>query len=131
MLSNQELFDKVVRHLVAQGAPSHGETEGCMYLNQDGLKCAAGCLISEDIARILDKEKESAWARVTIKFRTLKDVGSVSFIGSLQMAHDSQEAEWRSVWYSKMKRIAAREVPALTTSVLDELATPAWLAYYV
>jgi len=128
MLSNQEIFDKVVRHLVGQGEPSRYGT-ACKYLNLDGLKCAAGCLISEDLAKKLDKEEDASWSKVTRKFPTLQEIGSVSFIESLQVAHDTQELAWRSAWYASMKRIAVNEVPVLDTSVLDELATPAWRNY--
>lgn len=43
----QEVFDQVVVHLITQGRPSK-EGGFCTYLNKEGLKCAAGCLISKE-----------------------------------------------------------------------------------
>ena len=48
MLSDQELFDKVVNHLRVQGCKAL-ENEHCKYRTASGLKCAAGCLIPDDM----------------------------------------------------------------------------------
>lgn len=61
-MKTQEMFDKVVTHLLTQKARSLGpgptgamwamlmQSGGstCLYRNDEGLKCAAGCLIPED-----------------------------------------------------------------------------------
>ena len=52
MYTNQEAFDKVVRHLVAQGRPAINANGSCAYLSEDGRKCAAGCLIPEDVINL-------------------------------------------------------------------------------
>ena len=50
--TEQQVFDQVVAHLRKQGAKAKGSTGGfstsCVYRNDAGLKCAAGCLIGDD-----------------------------------------------------------------------------------
>lgn len=45
MSKKQEIFDKIVTHLRAQGCRAVRETGDCAYLAPDGKRCAAGCLI--------------------------------------------------------------------------------------
>ena len=41
----QEIYNKVKAHLLAQGEPARTRPMGrCVYLNDHGLKCAAGVL---------------------------------------------------------------------------------------
>jgi hypothetical protein len=47
-MTNQEVFDTVVTHLLAQGVKSESET-GCMYRGPHNLKCAVGCLIPDEL----------------------------------------------------------------------------------
>lgn len=55
MLSNQEVFDKVAIHLLTQGQKSailskeEGGLDSCLYHSADGLKCAVGCLIPDNL----------------------------------------------------------------------------------
>ena len=47
----QAIFDKVGTHLLTQNKRALDTSNGgdrCMYINPEGLKCAAGCLIPED-----------------------------------------------------------------------------------
>lgn len=43
----QEIFDTVTNHLLEQNCKSVAETGQCSYRTPTGLKCAAGCLISD------------------------------------------------------------------------------------
>lgn len=54
-MNQQEIFDKVATHLIAQGeqslgywAAKAGSGQGCAYRGVDGTMCAAGCLIPDD-----------------------------------------------------------------------------------
>ncbi len=49
-MTNQEVFDKVARHLLTQGkrAVSASQPGKCQYRGADGLKCAVGCLIQDE-----------------------------------------------------------------------------------
>lgn len=48
MMTKQETFDFVVQHLYRQGRPAD-DGYYCAYRTKDGLKCAAGCLIPDDM----------------------------------------------------------------------------------
>jgi hypothetical protein len=49
MMTNQELFDKVTRHLLTQNAQATRASDGiCCYRTDDGKKCAAGSLIDDE-----------------------------------------------------------------------------------
>lgn len=41
----QEVFDQVAKHLLKQGERSTGKHGFCAYRGNDGMMCAAGCLI--------------------------------------------------------------------------------------
>lgn len=49
-MTNQEVFEKVVRHLRAQGEKSlmPGCSVACAYRGENGRKCAVGCLIADE-----------------------------------------------------------------------------------
>ena len=47
----QEVFDQAVKHLLTQAKPSltfSCNKNRCVYLNENGLKCVAGCFIADD-----------------------------------------------------------------------------------
>tara|TARA_B100001146_G_scaffold152086_1_gene133687 strand:+ start:242 stop:553 length:312 start_codon:yes stop_codon:yes gene_type:complete len=44
----KETFEYVLRKVVEQGEPSIGETGQCLYRGPNGLKCAAGHLLSDE-----------------------------------------------------------------------------------
>lgn len=43
----QQVFDYVVNHLRTQGEAAFHPSNGCRYRTERGMKCAAGCLISD------------------------------------------------------------------------------------
>lgn len=45
--SEQEVFDQVAAHLLTQKKRSLNGGGDCVYQSDDGLQCAAGCLIGE------------------------------------------------------------------------------------
>ncbi len=47
--SEQEVFDFIANHLFEQGRDCLDEDGGCVYRNEMGLKCAAGCLIPDNV----------------------------------------------------------------------------------
>lgn len=44
----QEIFNTVVTHLRTQNAKAMNLNNDCQYRSDDGLKCAVGCLISDE-----------------------------------------------------------------------------------
>ena len=78
----QEVFDFVAHHLLTQNEKS-ARGYVCGYKSQGTLKCAAGCLISDEN---YDKSFESyTWDLVSTK---LGMVNQWSLVRDLQMLHD-------------------------------------------
>lgn len=47
--TKQQVFDQIFKHLYKQGRTAHDVNGGnCVYRNENGDKCAAGCLISDE-----------------------------------------------------------------------------------
>lgn len=83
----QEVFDQVATHLLTQGKPSMSEGGGCFY-RRINLKCAAGCLISdEEYLREMD-EDDSSWEGL-INRGLVPKTNHSELIQSLQAAHDN------------------------------------------
>jgi hypothetical protein len=89
----QEIFDKVVEHLAKQGRHSLSRNKlHCLYRGPDGLMCAVGCLIPDEMYD------------PTIESQTISDIilapsslrthlpsyfnGNIILLGDLQIAHD-------------------------------------------
>lgn len=96
----QEVFNQVVNHLRAQGCKSmHAGL--CVYRAEGGLKCAAGCLMSDE---------EAAQVENSIDWYVLKTRGQVpedhfSLISALQDAHDFVNP---TSWEEKFQELAAK-----------------------
>jgi hypothetical protein len=120
MYTNQEIFDKVARHLIAQGERSRDESNGsCKYRMQkpDGrlLKCAVGILISdEDYDWTIEGVVVSLLpAEILSKFT---GPGQLALLDRLQTVHDScftNVAEFKK----KMREVARQ--CSLSPAVLD------------
>lgn len=50
-MNEQQVFDKVARHLLAQNQVSMKHNK-CLYRHPDGLMCAVGCLIPDDLYKV-------------------------------------------------------------------------------
>ncbi|MDB5716134.1 MAG: hypothetical protein JWO15_3531 [Sphingomonadales bacterium] len=88
--TNQGIFDFVYKFIVAQGAPSYSEeNEGaCLYRSADEngktLQCAAGCLVTDDEAALL--ENAECWRAQTTRPSRLAPFNEL--IQELQHCHD-------------------------------------------
>ena len=47
-MTKQEIFNIVAAHLMKQGCISVSSLNYCVYRNPEGLRCAVGCLITDD-----------------------------------------------------------------------------------
>lgn len=92
----QEVFDQVKDHLLKQNAKSFIPGQGCMYRGENGMKCAAGCLIADD--EYSPEFEGASWAYV-ISFCI--DHGKL--ISFLQKIHDCCNP---SEWESELKKVA-------------------------
>lgn len=107
-MTNQEIFDKVARHLLTQKVParearSRPDRIGmCLYRTKDGKKCAAGCLIpdelyspqmeGEDIQTVL---RQYPQVKHAILGDDVED-SRFALLGNLQSVHDMHRPEeWK------------------------------------
>lgn len=97
--SKQEVFDRAVKHLAQQGEPAlcvlpqNDDTEeySCAYRTPSGLKCAAGCLIPDELYR---PSFENETFQNILSSNLTCDPDLVGLINSLQMAHDARTSIW-------------------------------------
>ena len=125
MYTNQEAFDKVVRHLVAQGRPAINANGSCAYLSEDGRKCAAGCLIPEDVINL---DFGGTWPELRATYPNLKLelIAEYTLVNFMQAAHDhkSRHPAWRKSWAQQM--LICAKTYNIDPSVLNELVTQEW-----
>ena len=89
--TDQEIFDAVARHLLAQGEKAASVDEAghtfCRYRTENGRACAVGCLLTDEEAAACEgcvaDDLPMAWTR---RHSTL--------LRELQRVHD-QEFAWR------------------------------------
>ena len=106
----QEVFDQVVGHLLRQGERCAGPVHRhefrfglldvdigkpyCLYRNNEGMKCAAGCLIGDDEYRL--SMEGHAWGEIAPEEHA-------ELIITLQLIHDLYTP---SIWASKLRDLA-------------------------
>lgn len=110
----QEIFDQVAKHLLTQNKVSRTVNGFCMYRGEDGLKCAAGCLIADDEYDIeMDSaRKGGSWG--TLVIHRFVPVEHADLIESIQRVHDSNGP---AVWRERLTELARRY--QLNTDVLQ------------
>lgn len=100
--TEQEVFNQVKSHLMEQGKASKSKTDGtCKYRAGKDLKCAAGCLMSDD-------EYTKNWDKKIWTWMDLVDRGLVpdthnKLIRRLQFMHDTTSP---NLWDYKLGEIA-------------------------
>ncbi|MGQ7794514.1 hypothetical protein ACUN0C_19085 [Faunimonas sp. B44] len=113
----QETFDKVVRHLFAQGKQAK-ERDTCRYRTADGLMCAVGCLISDED---YDPSFEGQFVdRLPIR------LPHIPLLRELQAIHDIDTA-WKSPdrLYRNLKGVATY-YPINTDALEEAYANADW-----
>jgi hypothetical protein len=105
-MNNQEAFDKVAEHLLKQMRKSLNIDRGrCVYRNKDGLKCAIGALIPDEL---YDHKMEYMGVdRLIFNFHNelqplFADV-SISLLQDLQDVHDDVSPDH---WYRRLEGVA-------------------------
>jgi hypothetical protein len=100
-MSMKEIFNKVEKHLLEQNAKSIREGDNCQYRSDEGLSCAVGCLMTDDMydyslegESVRSEEVREALTPivgVNEKKRKLK----LNLLYQLQNIHDDTEvAQW-------------------------------------
>lgn len=97
----QQVFDQVAKHLLVQNEKSEKATGGCQYRNPSGLKCAAGCLISDSE---YNKGMEGKRWYSLVKNKLVSDQ-HIELIMELQDLHDTIEPVY---WKIGLKEVAQR-----------------------
>jgi hypothetical protein len=116
----QELFDQVAKHLMTQKTRSNLEDGVCAYRGNGGLMCAAGCLISDEEAELLNLANETI---NTLPWSCLISRGIApdkhrSLISALQAIHDSADENPKEAWADELRALAGRL--GLSYKVVDE-----------
>jgi hypothetical protein len=123
--TKQEAFDKVIKHLVKQGMPAVVVGQ-CKYQTDDGLKCAAGCLVERKSVR---EKLSGEWYQLIEEKPFLKGIADHKLIYRMQGAHDKLSNQhmhiWRKHWIDSMTEIAKEF--KLKTTLLIKLATEDWI----
>lgn len=105
-LSMQQIFDKVVTHLLTQNAKSVDNMNDCLYRNEQGLRCAVGCLIADE-HYTPDLEGHYSGSGV-VSFALEKSGVEITpqvdkLLSALQSIHDNSEVEY---WGSDLQAVA-------------------------
>jgi len=115
-MTNQEIFDKVSKHLLEQGEKA-AISGHCMYRMPGGKKCAAGCLIPDELYDPIIEGNGVGFG--TEVDRVLRKAGfrvlQFPLISKLQDIHDctSSPSEWRA----ELERLAKKH--GFNTEVLN------------
>jgi hypothetical protein len=86
-MTEQEVFNKVWDHIITQGNPSVNKDGNCLYRGPNGLKCAAGILLTDEQAVESDKVGAN-WSMVLDDYPELRGLPNF-LINDLQLCHDN------------------------------------------
>jgi hypothetical protein len=121
----QEVFDQIATHLLTQKARSiearsNLEKDVCAYRGNGGLKCAAGCLISDEEAELLKlaDEKINTLPWSCLITRGVATDKHYSLISALQAIHDHEHFVPEEDWVFELKKLA--EQRKLNSEVLGQ-----------
>lgn len=107
--NNQDAFDKVLKAIRLQNYIQSQDplTEACWYRGPDGLRCAAGHLLPNNLYRKSMEGKTIGalflnFSNIRDYFHNVNDM----LLSDLQSAHDSNLAHGAQAWENRMKQIA-------------------------
>lgn len=119
-MTEQEFFDKTITHLVTQGRPAMTAAGTCKYRTTDGLKCAIGCHIPDELySRRM--EGDSVYQLVERYPETQKYIPeTLTLAADLQDIHDTNGC-WSRPEYMIERLQQVAKLYDLNTDVLDSL----------
>ena len=104
LMTNQEIFNKVYKHLLSQRLRSEA-IDGCRY-RINGLQCAIGCLIPDKFYNPKMEGKSISGALKQFPgLRKLFNKENVDLLTSLQILHDNEPV---SMWSYQLERVAEK-----------------------
>lgn len=120
MMTEQEFFDKTIRHFIKQGKPALDRNGDCQYQTSTGLQCAIGCHIPDSVYQ---PEMEGHGS-----YELIKDFPEVTqylsdnqyLVSSLQDCHDLLD-NWRDPKLMVVRLRDVAHIHYLNTKVLDSL----------
>ena len=107
-MSVREIFYKVEKHLLKQNEKSESKCAGCQYRSDNGLSCAVGCLMTDDI---YDSSFEGDSVRDSSIMDALTPIVGVNedkrvlklyLLRELQVVHDESQP---TCWASNLAKI--------------------------
>ena len=112
-MNKQEVFDKIVNHMLTQNAKALDVKGICMYRGEEGRMCAVGCLITDE-AYSPDIEKNAADSEEVLQ--ALRNSGidiapwspsnaDSRFLNEIQQIHDYIDVD---VWEKALIRFAEK-----------------------
>lgn len=105
-MTDQETFNKVKEHLLTQNRKSYDTYVGCMYRNADGLKCAIGCLIPDELYHPgIEKEPVTHLATRNDGLGLFLQQFNLPLLEELQGIHDCTPTD---EWPDKLEEVAER-----------------------
>lgn len=130
-MTTQEIFDKVVTHLLTQKVQSE-ENDLSKYYGPNGLKCAVGCLIPPDLYNsviegisisleynpfgILTKSNgEYTLTKILSSIGISENTPSRKLLMRLQIIHDNI---FPNEWFAELRKLAVEF--GLSTEVLNK-----------
>lgn len=95
---SKKVFTKIVNHLRKQNTKSSNKRGDCLYRGPNGLKCAAGCLIPDELYtkslegnNVYDLRFQKIWDVLGYSERT------ISMVSDMQYIHDMYDVgDWES-----------------------------------
>lgn len=115
-MTNQEIFDTVAKHLLTQKRRSKGvNSDASMYRGKDGLKCAIGCLITDEEYN-KNFEGRSIFTLVKEEGHLQRFRKNLSILIELQKVHDDV---FPIFWKLELMGIASKF--GLNSDVIDQV----------
>jgi hypothetical protein len=115
----QEVFDQVAAHMLTQKQRSMINHDVCAYRGDGGLKCAAGCLMSDEEAKFVSSQgmNTTPWSTLISQGVVLSNKHS-RLISELQGIHDNSQYYPEEDWIVRLKNIA--ELRNLNSTIIDQ-----------
>lgn len=119
MNNTQEAFNRAVAGVIKQGRPSVDAAGRCLYRGPDGLRCAVGWLIPDELYEPEMEGVNTNWLRVMWP-RAMSACDNRFLVRELQEAHDwaSMRGDFLREFKKQCRGVAARY--GLDPAVIDK-----------